>query len=192
MREFLIKPRRELSDTRGPITAALVLLMHILWVNIKEKKTHPTCSDSQRHFATRKIKVECGKAWGLCALGQERVRWAHIYSKARTAWGFHWPQQHWGCRPDPKTSPSTSNSPPLYLAGKLELTLYIRAFLSFKLRMCTWPPFPLSSTQTLLAPLYWAVKTYFWNQFLIESFTYSTKNKRQIFFFLTYLFLVLY
>lgn len=68
----------------------LVLLMHILWVNIKEKK-HPTCSDSQRRFATRKIKVECGKAWGLCALGREGVRWAHIYSKARTAWGFHWP-----------------------------------------------------------------------------------------------------
>lgn len=100
--EFLDKTERKLANTRGSIMAALVLLMHILWVNIKEKKKHPTWSDSQRHFATRKIKVKCGKAWGLCALGREGVRWAHIYSKARTAWGFHWPWQHRGCRPDPK------------------------------------------------------------------------------------------
>ena len=114
--EFLDKTGRKLADTRGPIMAALVLLMHILWVNIKEKKkkkTHPTCSDSQRHFATRKIKVECGKAWGLCALGQEGVHWAHIYSKARTAWGFHWPWQHWGRRPDPKPPLLTSYPFPL-------------------------------------------------------------------------------
>lgn len=115
VQDFFDKTGRKLADTRGPIMTALALLMHILWVNIKEKKKkkHPTCSDSQRHFATRKIKVECGKAWGLCALGRERVRWAHIYSKARTAWGFDWPLQHWGRRPDPKPPLLNSYSYPL-------------------------------------------------------------------------------
>lgn len=69
-----------------------------------------TCSDSQRHFATRKIKVECGKAWGLCALGLEEVHWAYIYSKARTAWGFVQPWQHWGIWPDPNSLLFTSNN----------------------------------------------------------------------------------
>lgn len=128
--EFLDKTGRKLADTRGSIMAALVRLMHILWVNIKEKK-HPTCSDSQRHFATRKIKVKCGKAWGLCALGQEGVHWAHIYSKARTAWGFYWPWQHWGRRPDP--------NPPLF-------TSY------------TYPPYQQSPSQTPLLSLFLAVK----------------------------------
>lgn len=76
----------------------------------KYEKEKNTCSDSQRHFATRKIKVECGKAWGFCALGQEEVHWAYIYSKARTAWGFARPWQHWGSWPDPNSLLFTSNN----------------------------------------------------------------------------------
>lgn len=83
---------------------SLVWIMHILWVNT-ERGGGNTCSDCQRHFATRKIKVECGKAWGLCALGQEEVHWAYIYSKARTAWGFSQPWQHWSSWPDPDSLP---------------------------------------------------------------------------------------
>lgn len=83
----------------------LVLLIHILWVN----KKSPTSSDSQRRFASRKIKVECGKAWGLCAPGREGVRWACIYSKARTARGFHKALT-------PKPPPSSPLTPPHHTA----------------------------------------------------------------------------
>lgn len=46
--------------------------------------------------------------------GRKRLHWAHIYSEARTAWGFCWPwQQHWwGRRPDPKL-PSSPHLPSL-------------------------------------------------------------------------------
>lgn len=58
----------------------------------KKKQTKKTPARIARgNFATRKIKVECGKAWGLCALGQKKVHWAYIYSKARTAGGFSRP-----------------------------------------------------------------------------------------------------
>lgn len=52
------------------------------------RKERPTSSDSLRQFASRKIKAECGQAWGLCAPGQKRLCRACIYSKARTAEGF--------------------------------------------------------------------------------------------------------
>lgn len=39
--EFLNETGKKLADTRELIVAALVLLMHILWVNIKEKKETP-------------------------------------------------------------------------------------------------------------------------------------------------------
>ena len=41
-KEFLDKTGRKLADTRGPIMAALLLLMHILGVNIKKKKNYPS------------------------------------------------------------------------------------------------------------------------------------------------------
>lgn len=144
--EFLNKTGRKLADIRGPIMAA---------------SKHPTCSDSQRHFATRKIKVEYGKAWGFCALGREGVRWAHIYSKARTPWGFHRPWQDWSSRPDPKPpfltsypiprlpTISTSNSLSLYFLQKNSTWHSHISFFFPTWGMCTWPLHP---TQFLLTP----------------------------------------
>lgn len=112
--------------------------------------------------------MECGKAWGLCALGREGVHWARIYSKARTAWGFHWPWQHWGRRPDPKPLhltfypyPRCQQSPPqtpflsISCRKKLNLTLSYKPFFLHRGNVHVTSPSPLPNSDST-HPLKWS------------------------------------
>lgn len=133
----------------------------------KYGKEKNTCSDSQRHFETRKIKVECGKAWGFCALGQEEVHWAYIYSKARTAWRFARPWQHWGSWPDPNSLLFTSNNhipfannlplkfaSPFVSQGKKHTSTFLHC--THTQRTFSWLFLALKPPRTFLTPLQWA------------------------------------